>query len=66
MKNINMSIVYLFPKVFIISKIEIALINCNWWKAPLKAALKQWADDIDNSPAGGSPTRLGSKRREDN
>ena len=36
MKSINMSIVYWFHKVFIILKV--ALTNCNWSKAPSKAA----------------------------
>ena len=38
MKNINMSIVSWFHKVFIILKMYVALINCNWSKAPSKAA----------------------------
>ena len=64
MKNINMSIVYLFYKVFIVSNIKMALINCIRSKAPaIKDCLEQWADCVDNSPAGGSRARLGSKRR---
>ena len=39
MKNINMSIVYLFYKVFFVLKIKLALINCSWSKAPSKTAL---------------------------
>ena len=62
MKNIIMSIVYLFYKVFIISKIKVPQINCSWSKAPSKAALEQWADGIENRPVGGSPARLGSRR----
>ena len=38
MKNINMNKVYLFYKVFIIFKINVALIDCSWSKAPSKAA----------------------------
>ena len=38
MKDINMSIVYLFYNVFILLKIKVALINCSWSKAPSKAA----------------------------
>ena len=37
-KIINMSIVYLFYKVFIVSKIKVTLINCTWSKAPSKTA----------------------------
>ena len=38
MKNINMSIVYLFHSVFTVLEIKVALINCSWSKAPSKAA----------------------------
>ena len=38
MKNTNISIVYLFYKVFIVSKVKVALIDCGWLKAPTKAA----------------------------
>ena len=33
MKNIDMHVVYLFYKVFIVLKIKVALINCSWSKA---------------------------------
>ena len=38
MKSINMNIICLFYKVFIILKIKVALIDCSWSKAPSKAA----------------------------
>ena len=37
-KNINMSIVYLFYKVFTVLKVKVVLINCSWSKAPSKTA----------------------------
>ena len=46
MKNINMNIVYLFYKGF-------------FFKGATKGCLEQWAGSFDNSPAAGSPAKLG-------
>ena len=60
MKNIDMNIVYIFYKVFIISEIMVALIELQLIKGAIKGCLEQWYVDIDNTPAGGSPANLGS------
>ena len=33
-----------------------------WSRVCRYSCLEQWADGIDNSPVGGSPARLGSKK----
>ena len=62
MKNINMSIVYWFHKVFIILRKISGPNYLQLIKGAIKGCLEQWADGIDNNPAGGSPAGLGSKR----
>ena len=62
MKNINMSIVYMFYEDFIILKIKVALINCSWSKVPSKAVENNGADGLispTQPPAGSTPARVG-------
>ena len=62
MKNINISIVYLFYKAFIVLKIKVVLINCRWSKAPSKAAQNNGQMVLITAQLGVARPDLGSKR----
>ena len=57
MKNINMSIVYLFYKVFTVLKIKVVLINCSWSKAPSKAVCNNGLIILITALLGGSQVK---------
>ena len=63
MKSIDMSIVYWFHKVFIILKNLSGPNKFQLIKGAIKGCLEQWADGIDNSPAGRSPGQIGVKEK---
>ena len=62
MKNIDMRIIYLFYKAFIVLKIKMALINCSWSMAPSKADYNNGPMVLVTDQLGvGSLVRLGLK-----